>query len=268
MRNKSPEFIAECARRAAVLEVSAEKPGNVTPTRGFSNMSYQDFIRAADSLKPFVEEAARAGETARIGRLIYDATSGEKNINFGIVIMFMPLAAVGGGSTRRLLSSLTTEDTKWIVKAMQKGKLGGMKLRDLNLARYDIYSKEIFDVIDMEGITPLGLMKMAKSYDRLAREWIMDYPIARAIGRMIKTNKESIITEYLRVLSKYPDTLIARKRGLEMAKKVSEMAGQVLEGIMSIDELDAYLRSDGNALNPGATADLVATGLFIKLMTD
>ena len=46
---------------------------------------------------------------------------------------------------------------------------------------------------------------------------------------------------------------------------------QSLGGIGTADgrragvELDAYLRSDGNKLNPGTTADLVAACLFVAL---
>jgi|GEM_PF-1757438 len=292
MEEKSPQFISECARRAAVLEASAEKPGNVTPTKGFDDLSYQDFVEAAVRLKPFMARAARAGGDAEIGKLIYDATSGEKNVNFGIIIMFMPLAAARGGNTKGLLESLKKEDSKWIVKAMQKGRLGGMGLRDKSLSRYDVYSKGIFGVIGEENITPLKLMEIAQPYDTLAREWVGDYPIARAIGDKIEPREGSIIKEYLRILSEHPDTLIARKRGLEEARIVSKMAKDVLDGIRIVGELDAYLRTslppakeqgklcasctspkadatsraDGNALNPGTTADLIASGLFIRLM--
>ena len=52
---------------------------------------------------------------------------------------------------------------------------------------------------------------------------------------------------------------------MEAAEKVSADAGAVLEGIMGIDEFDASLRSEDNRLNPGTTADIVASSLFIAL---
>lgn len=259
--------IASAARIACVMEASAEKPGNVTPTKGFTDLDYTDFVKAGKWLEKFAKKAASDGEKAKIGKLIYDATPGKKNVNFGIVMMFMPLAATCGGSTKKLLKSLTPGDTKWIVKAMQKGELGHMGLKDKKLAKYDVLSKDIFKTIRDERMTPLGLMKMAQPYDTLAKEWVEDYPISRVISKRIGTDSESIIKEYLRTLAAYPDTLIARKAGLKEAKKVSQLAQEVLKGKMSIDEFDTYLRSRGNSLNPGTTADLIATGLFLRLLS-
>lgn len=266
MDNKSPVSIAHSAHMVCVMEASAEKPGNVTPTHGFKDLSYTDFIQAAELLEPFIERAAQDGEDAEIGKIICEAISETKNVNFGIVIMFVPLAAARGGSTKKLIASLTPRDTQWIVEAMRKGKLGGMGLKDKNLSRYDIFSKGIFKTIEDENITPLKLMKMAQPHDTLAREWVEDYPISRAIANRIDTDPKSIIDEYLGTLSDCPDTLIARKAGVEEAMNVSRMAREVLGGGLSINEFDSYLRSRGNSLNPGTTADLIATGLFLKLI--
>jgi len=261
---KDPEEIAECAKLACVVEASAEKPGNVTPTHGFEDISYEDFIQAAERLEPFIERAARQGENAEIGKLIFEATSKEKNVNFGIIMMFIPLAATGGESTSKLLKSLTARDTQWIVEAMRKGKLGGMGLKDEKLSKYDIFSDGIFEVIDKEDITPLKLMEMAQPHDTLAREWVEDYPITRHIAE--KIDEENVIELYLEVLSEHPDTLISRKTDMERSKEVSAMAKKVLEG-ESKEEFDKYLRLEGNSLNPGTTADLIASGLFLKLIS-
>jgi triphosphoribosyl-dephospho-CoA synthase len=84
----------------------------------------------------------------------------------------------------------------------------------------------------------------------------------------------AIIQSFLTMLSKYPDTLIARKCGDEAAEEVSKMAAEVLdaggalteEGKKRITELDTHLRSDGNNLNPGTTADITAAGLFLLIL--
>lgn len=268
MDNKSPSEVAHCARMAAVMEASAEKPGNVTPTKGFRDLEYRHFLEAAERLEPFIERAAREGEDARVGRLIFDATSDERNVNFGVMLLFVPLAAARGGSTRRLLRSLTVEDSEWMIRAMQKGKLGGMELKDKSLPRYDILSPGVFEVVREESLTPIKLMKLSQPYDTIARELVGDYPISRGISGRIEADPESIVDEYLRTLAKHPDTLIARKTDLKEARRVSGMAKEVLEGGMSREDFDAYLRSRGNSLNPGTTADLIATGLFLKLLSN
>lgn len=264
---KTSGFIAHVARMACMMEVTAEKPGNVTPTKSFPDLAYSDFAKAGEMLEEFVEKAAWDEDKAEIGKLIFNATPGKNNVNFGIILMFIPLAATHGGSTRKLIKSLTPEDTKWIVKAMQRGRLGGMELKDKKLAKYDVLSDKIFEVIEKEKITPLKLMQMSQPHDTLAKEWVNDYPISRAISKSIRIDGDSIVTEYLKTLADYPDTLIARRAGLKEAKKVSQMAQDVLKGNMSIGEFDSYLRSRGNSLNPGTTADLIATGLFLKLLS-
>ena len=75
-----------------------------------------------------------------------------------------------------------------------------------------------------------------------------------------------IAKAHLDLLSRYPDSLIARKRGLEMAREVQRRAAKVnANDPQSIADLDAWMRRDGNQLNPGTTADLIAGALFILL---
>jgi triphosphoribosyl-dephospho-CoA synthase len=85
--------------------------------------------------------------------------------------------------------------------------------------------------------------------------------------------EEAIIGCHLQLLSQYPDSLIARKCGKEIAEEASCRAGGVLnaswpnkkEGHDTIAELDGWLRADGHRRNPGTTADLVTASLFVAL---
>src|SRR5205085_6039241 len=83
----------------------------------------------------------------------------------------------------------------------------------------------------------------------------------------------AIIHSQLRWLAAYPDSLIARKNGPAVAADVQKRAAEVLalggiatpEGRRAGVELDRHLRSDGNKLNPGTTADLITACLFVAL---
>ena len=74
-------------------------------------------------------------------------------------------------------------------------------------------------------------------------------------------------------MANYPDSLIARKCGQEIANESSARAKQVLdlnwpetvESQEEFAELDAWLRDDGHRKNPGTSADLVAATLFVGL---
>jgi triphosphoribosyl-dephospho-CoA synthase len=87
------------------------------------------------------------------------------------------------------------------------------------------------------------------------------------------SNSTAIIHTHLRLMSEFPDSLIARKCGVAVARRSADMAAQVLAAGSPDDEtfwqavgdLDFWLRSDGHRRNPGTTADLVTAGLFACL---
>jgi len=275
-------LVADAAVKAAVLEAGAEKPGNVTPTKSFEDLQYSDFVDAAHRMRTHIEEAAKAGagleagmKEGGLGRLIYTTFQPTRaNANFGIVLMFVPLAmAAGRGeykdlrtNLKKVLSQATPEDTVWIYKAMRKVDLGGMEIRDESLADLDVFSDSALEKIEDERLTPLDVFSRVSDIDRLASEWVGGYDICFKYVKTVGLDESSIIRTYLEILAEYPDTFIARKSGLESAETVSDKAREVLAGKLDIDEFDSYLRSRGNSLNPGTTADLIATVLFIKLL--
>jgi len=85
-------------------------------------------------------------------------------------------------------------------------------------------------------------------------------PVLRAFTR------DAIVELHLRLLAHTPDTLIARKAGADAAARVSDGARAVLAGRRTLQSFDASLRTEGNKLNPGTTADLVTATLFVALV--
>ena len=81
---------------------------------------------------------------------------------------------------------------------------------------------------------------------------------------------------YLTLLANVPDTLIARKRGLETATEVSRWAAETLalggaltpQGQDAVADLDRRLRDERHTLNPGTTADLTTAALFLLLLRE
>ena len=88
--------------------------------------------------------------------------------------------------------------------------------------------------------------------------------------------EDAILYCHLRLLARYPDSLIARKRGAEEAAEATRLASVVFErgwpkgddGAKALVELDDWLRAEGHARNPGTTADLVTASLFVALRED
>ena len=120
----------------------------------------------------------------------------------------------------------------------------------------------------------LDVFRLAADRDSICSEWITDYSTTFELGypyfrkELSKTDdiNVSTVNTYLRILSQKPDTLIARKAGIEKAKWVSNRSKEALAlggaktiaGRIEIERLDDELGKNGNLLNPGATADLSA----------
>lgn len=275
----TPDIVAAAAQLACLLEASAEKPGNVTPTHAFHNMNYEDFLRGAAALGP---EMARAGERG-VGATILAAITARRrwtqtNTNLGIVLLFAPLAraALTGSGVlrdrlRAALRRLTLDDARAAYAAIRLAAPGGLEAE----VEHDVRAEPT--------ITLREAMASAAHRDSIAAEYGSDYAITferglpalqSALARGASTG-QAVVQTYLELLAAVPDTLIARKRGLEVAQAVSTEAARVLaaggvfslEGQRTIAELDAHLRvAKDNSLNPGTTADLVAAVLFVELL--
>ena len=125
-------------------------------------------------------------------------------------------------------------------------------------------------------------MAAAAERDSVAAEYATGYAVtfelglpalARALDDGLRP-RAATVELYLELLAAVPDTLIARKRGRRAAERVSAGAARVLAaggvrddaGRAALEAFDASLRQDGNALNPGTTADLVTAVLFVALL--
>ena len=99
---RTPADIAALAQLACLLEVSAPKPGNVSPGRHFADLRFEDFLTSAVAIgQPFTRVADQPlGETIRQA---VEATAcwTKTNTNLGMVLLLAPLAraAVVGGSS-------------------------------------------------------------------------------------------------------------------------------------------------------------------------
>jgi triphosphoribosyl-dephospho-CoA synthase len=265
-----PAEITAAAQLACVLEASAEKPGNITPSHDFGDTSYEDMLRSAIALGP---EIGRAGERG-VGETVLAAVRATRavagaNTNLGIALLLAPLAkaAFDGSQLTQVVSSLTVADARAAYEAIRLADAGGLE------------EPVEHDVREEPRTTLREAMAAAAGRDAIAAEYASGFeltfglglPALRAALQDGLRPREAIVQLALQVLAVVPDTLIARKRGLAAAERVSAAAARVLAagGVRAGDalaEFDASLRTDGNALNPGTTADLVTAVLFVALL--
>jgi len=216
------------------------------------------------------------------------------NTLLGTVILLSPIAVAAGmsgdeegrfdipGLRRNLkdvIESTTSEDAINLYEAIRIAKPSGLgKVSDL-----DVNSLESTRRILDEGITLHQIFKIASTYDTICSEWVNNYPVAFDLAypylieqtRKKKETSQAVIQTFLKVLAEHPDTFIARKTSMERAKGVSAKAKHILElgalethrGLESLEKFDKELRLEGNILNPGTTADLIAAALALCILS-
>jgi triphosphoribosyl-dephospho-CoA synthase len=268
----SPGLLAQAA---CLMEVTARKPGNVHRGSDFDDSHYLDFLLSAAAIAGPLDRAREIG----VGRTVREAIEASRqlvatNTNLGMVLLLAPLAAVPedqalAAGIDGILAGTTVADARDVYQAIRLARPGGLgRVADQ-------------DVSGEPTVTLCQAMHMAAGRDLVARQYSNGFhevfhdalPALRAAlvaGRPLET---AIVSVYLAILAKHPDTLIARKRGWEEARAASRRASEVLAagwpeeatGQARCAELDAWLRADGHGRNPGATADLIAAALFAAL---
>lgn len=271
-----PLTLGQCATLACLLEVTAPKVGNVHRGADFDNLTFYDFVASAVAIAPAMEAAPRQG----LGRTVLVAIAATRdvvqtNTNLGIVLLIAPLAAVPRGkplatsNLRPVLAALTAEDCRLVYDAIRLAQPGGMG----EVPEMDIAHEPPTDL--------LTAMRAAAERDLIARQYVEDFrlvlgdtlPLLVAGRQRGWSLTSTIVHAHLQLLARFPDSLILRKCGPEMADKVSAMAGHVLEAgdpgdesyFEAVADFDFWLRADGHRRNPGTTADLIAAALFAGL---
>ena len=271
--------VAAAAQLACLLEVSAPKPGNVSPFASFRDATYEDFLASAAAIGPALLLAGERslGATIRAG---VEATArwAPSNTNLGLVLLLAPLARAalrpGEMSLRAqvaaTLAATTVADARDAYAAIRSAAPGGLGRASEQ------------DVASTPTATLREAMALARDRDAIAREYATDFETTFATGapalRRARSDglawRDAILEAYLTLLAASPDTHIARKLGTDTAVTVQRRARAVLDaggirttaGRDATAALDRELRDEANTLNPGATADLTGASIYVVLL--
>lgn len=274
----TPAEVAAAGQLACLLEVSAPKPGNVSPERHFHDTRYEDFLASAVAIGPALAGAGQNPLGTTIRTAVEDTRRWTKsNTNLGIVLLLAPLARAqlrsGGRLRERLagvLAETTVNDAEQVYAAIRHARPGGLG------------ETATEDVSRPPTVTLREAMALAADRDAVAREYVTDFALTFEVGvPAIRSAREeglawtdAAVEAYLRLLDAAPDTHIARKLGRGEAGLVSSRAREVLkaggtrtaEGRQALTLLDAELRDARNRRNPGTTADLTCGALFVVIL--
>ncbi len=275
-----------------LLEASIPKPGNVNRYRDFEDLTLYHFLFGAISPADTLFEAARTGQLirmgklgkrdVRIGRLIREAIHSSisyqgSNANFGILVLEIPLAvacvatqdlARAGDMASLLVGESSPEDSIELYKAIREANPRGLKRG----VKYDVYNEDVYEELRADDVNLRRVAELGCREELIYCEWIRGYSLTISTFERLRelTSKlsleEAVITAFLELLASNIDTLIARKAGREEAELVRERASDVLEGSMSLEEYDNFLREKGNLRNPGSLADIMAVSLSLLIL--
>jgi triphosphoribosyl-dephospho-CoA synthase len=303
------EYVSGCSQLALLLESSAyPKPGNVHRTADFEDTKYEHFLASSIAVGQAMREATRQGmlvasgdieyKQIQIGRIIHDATSSMiqwqngGNTILGAILLLTPLSAAAGftwsqssqslndfrSSLSKITHSTTPEDALYVYDAIRLSGAGGLGSVD----RFDVTKEKSHQEILNSSTSLFEIFQISSDYDTISSEWINNFKITFEIGYPYFLNQiqeqydcnTAILHTFLKILSLFPDSLIARKTDSLRAQEISIAASKVLEvgGINSesgrekLAALDIKLRAGGHRLNPGTTADLTCSSLNIALL--
>ncbi len=160
--------VAAAAQLACLLEVSAPKPGNVSPFASFRDATYEDFLASAAAIGPALLMAGERslGTTIRAG---VEATArwAPSNTNLGLVLLLAPLAraALRSGDkplraqVAATLAATTVADARDVYVAIRSVAPGGLGRASEQ------------DVAGAPTATLCEAMALARDRDAIAREY-------------------------------------------------------------------------------------------------
>ncbi|CAB3287941.1 Triphosphoribosyl-dephospho-CoA protein [Methanocaldococcus lauensis] len=281
----NPFDIMKASQIACCLEVSSFKPGNVHRNRDYRDIKYHHFINSGIAFGNVVYEASQ--DDKNVGLYIKKAVIESRkwsptNANLGIIMLHIPIAMASGKldnfnknelkkNLKKISENTTVEDAINVYDAINIA----MAYVDKPKKGPDVSSKDAKRELIEKGLTLLDVYKISAEWDNISKEWVDNFKISFEGYELLKkyykelNNINLAVTKtFLNILAEYPDTLIARKKGFETALKVSKMAKDVLKNFneQKVKEFDNYLAKDGNKLNPGTTADLIASSLMIFIL--
>lgn len=285
--------IAQSLQIACLLEAGAEKPGNITPSKSFSDLNYRHFLFSAAAVFP----AFLNIKNKSVGEMIYEAVKEthsliDSNTNLGIILLCTPIASAYVRLREKTAEKVMTND---FLKRLRKElhllltqldkKDAELAYKAINLSQAGNLDKvDEGDISKKPDMTLYQSMKLAEDRDNIAFEYVNNFKIIFefAYPRFLENDNQldsinsAIIKTYLEILAEYPDSLIARKSGVKKAEEVSNTTKKLLKNIKSeadlysrkISEFDNYLRNQTVKLNPGTTADLITAVIFLRILAE
>ncbi|OPX65394.1 MULTISPECIES: triphosphoribosyl-dephospho-CoA synthase [unclassified Methanoregula] len=256
----------ERAQLAMMLEVTAyPKPGNVDRCHDYPETRLEHFLASTIFARAAFEEA-ESGK-GRIGEIIGHAVRDTSchaggNTHFGAFILLVPL--LYGKDIPGAIAAVSKTDTSDAVAFYKAFALTSVKMNETD--ELDVNDPGAIAAIRDRDMTLLDIMQHSAANDMVAREWVTGFRLVRRGADLLKElgpGRQSVVDAFLTLLATEPDTFIIKKHGIDIARETMLRARDVLDGKLSIKQLDEdCIQRD---INPGSTADIIIAAIYIAL---
>jgi triphosphoribosyl-dephospho-CoA synthase len=257
---------AERAQLAMMLEVTAyPKPGNVDRCHDYPETHLEHFLASTIFARQALEEAGEG--KGRIGEIIGHAVRDTNchdggNTHFGAFILLVPL--LYGKDIPGAIAAVAKTDTSDAIAFYKAFAMTSVKMNATD--ELDVNDPHTLAMIRDREMTLLDIMQHSAPHDMVAREWVTGFPLVRRGADLLKEfgpGRQSIVNTFLTLLATEPDTFIIKKHGTETARETMLRARDVLDGKLSVQQMDEdCIQRD---INPGSIADITIASLFIAL---
>jgi triphosphoribosyl-dephospho-CoA synthase len=249
-----------------MLEVCAyPKPGNVDRCHDYPDTRLEHFLASTILSRPALEEAERG--VGRIGEIIGHAVQQTNihaggNTHFGAFILLIPL--VYGGDIDGAQKAIEKTDVSDAVAFYRAFSMTRVRMNAGD--ELDVNDPAALHMLREREMTLLDVMAHSAPNDMVAREWVMGFPLTRRGADLLKQygpGRGSIGKMFLTLLASEPDTFIIKKHGRAVAEQTMAKAREVLDGVRSVEDLDAECIALN--INPGSIADITIAAIFVAL---
>ncbi len=293
-------LLEERASTALRFEVFVPKPGNVSRNQDLADKTYDDFIGAIDVLGPYLGQLASSDLTGECIARASSAmmSSAGQNTHLGSIILLAPLLRGSFIALRDEAEPVLSGISPEVLRNYLSNVVDGMGPTDVRafieavrqigpplppVDRYDLTGPEFNEVIDigMRDFMRSGSPDPGQIVNTISREYVTDLEITfeqllpAFLGYVERwTIDIALRAVFIDALSIVPDALIHAKFGEETARSVSSLAGGIRSAGNVMTEEGAGLEDDLNkqlvmsGMNPGTTADLTVSVLFVSIMVD
>jgi triphosphoribosyl-dephospho-CoA synthase len=203
------------------------------------------------------------------------------DINTDVELSEIPKAA-----TELLREFSTSFDTIRFYEAIRIAKPGDVKV-DANLSdipqryRINVWDPDYVSKILGGNVTLWEMLRYSAVRDLNSDEVVNEYPRVLSLVNFLSSRLDAhgdwnraVVEAFLMQLSREYDTFILKKHGVDVARYVSERAGELFNYCLSSDWHNCYrklLTFDDELhlkyVNPGSTADLIATAISLYALT-